>query len=121
MATCCKQYRRFSPGWGRAPLIQQDIRELNWFRVLCHFRAPPGGTPKLQCLRQSVRGAAAQWISAFSISLTQPRGPFKVGGCANGLRIACGTGPAEGRGHHLLVTLINWKLESTSHQRVRSS
>jgi len=73
------------------------------------LRAPPRRLPKPQCLRRSARGPAAQRISAFSTGLTQHESMAKVGGCANGLRIACGAGPLGGRRHPSLVTPIDWK------------
>jgi hypothetical protein len=69
----------------------------------------PRRTPKTQCWHRSARGFAAQRISAFSTGLTRRRSMAKVGGCANGLRIACGAGPLGGYRHHSLVTPIDWK------------
>ena len=71
---------------------------------------PPADRPKPQCLRRSARALAAQRLSAFSTGLTPRSAAAKLGGCANGLRIACSAGPLRGRRHHSLVTPIDWKL-----------
>ena len=80
-----------------------------WPVGLFWIRAPPLDSPKPQCLRRSARGLAAQGLSAFSTGLTGRPGPARVGGCANGLRIACGAGLLGVRCHHSLVTPIDWK------------
>jgi hypothetical protein len=94
---------------GCASLADKGIQGLHWPSDLFCRRAPPCPSPKPQCLRRSVRGPAAQWISVFSTGLTAAADAAKVGGCANGLRIACGAGTLGGRCHHLLVTPIDWK------------
>jgi hypothetical protein len=76
------------------------------FPVSAH---PPRRSPKPQSLRRSVRGTAAHRISAFSTGLTRRRSMAKVGGCANGLRIACGASPLGGRSPHSLGTPIDLK------------
>ncbi len=94
---CAARTKRQDPGRGRPVALSQ-------------IRAPPRRSPKPQVLRDPARCLAAQRISAFSTALTARPEAAKLGGCANGLRIACGASPLGGRRHHSLVTPIDWKL-----------
>ena len=98
---------------GRAVQARGMLPCGHWRSALLGFRAPPLASPRSQCLRLLPRDPAAQRISAFSTGLTGWLWPLRVGGCANGLRIACGAGPLGGRCHHSLVTPIDWKLWKT--------